>query len=62
MLSIKYRKSKAGYDNRFDLNSNEKELIPSVYYEKGERGAALRFFIRLLGEAGMLSENAEEII
>ena len=52
----------AGYDNCFELNSSEKELIPSACHKKGERGVALRFFIRLLGKAGMLSENAKEII
>ncbi|MBO4493738.1 MAG: hypothetical protein J5724_05055 [Ruminococcus sp.] len=62
MIRINYKRSATGHDNCFDFNFNEKELIPSVYYEKGERGAVLRFFIRLLGKAGMLSENAKEII
>lgn len=64
MVSIGYRKSKAGFDNCFELNFNEKELIPSVFYKDGERGAALRFFIELLRKADMLAgtENGQELM
>ena len=64
MVSIDYRKSKSGYDNCFELNFNEKELIPSVFYKNGERGAALHFFIELLRKADMLAEDekGEDII
>ena len=62
MIRINYKRSAAGYDNCFDLNFSEQEIIPSIYYEKGKSGAALRFFIRLLGKAGMLNGNAIELI
>jgi hypothetical protein len=34
MVSIDYRKSKAGYDYCFELNFNENEFIPSVFLQK----------------------------
>ena len=57
MANIIYKKSKAGYDNCFDIEFREKEVIPSDFYEKGEYGAVLRFFADMLRKAGLLDEN-----
>ena len=64
MVSIDYRKSKAGYDNCFELNFNEREIIPYKYYKNGKYGASLRFFIDVLRKADMLivKEEYEELI
>ena len=57
MVSIDYRKSKAGYDNCFELNFNEREIIPYKYYKNGQYGASLRFFVDVLRKADMLIEK-----
>lgn len=64
MVSIDYRKSKAGYDNCFELNFNEREIIPYKYYKNGQYGASLRFFVDVLRKADMLigKEEYEELI
>ena len=48
MANIIYRKSKAGFDNCFEIEFAEKEVIPSAFYENGEYGAVLRFFMNML--------------
>ena len=35
MANIIYRKSKAGFDNCFEIEFAEKEVIPSAFYENG---------------------------
>ena len=57
MANIIYRKSKAGFDNCFEIEFAEKEVIPSAFYENGEYGAVLRFFMNMLRNEGMLDEN-----